>query len=89
MKPTTKTKRKKGKPKPINPSQKDKESLKMKIVRAGKSCNNREELIILLEKLLNEGRQLEFGNIELILNMNKDVLDQMIENNCFPPVDQW
>jgi hypothetical protein len=89
MKPIIKTKRKKGKPKPIKPSQKDKENLKMKIERAAKSCNNVEELRILLAKLLNEGRQLEFRNIELTLNMNKDSLDQMIENNYFPPVDQW
>jgi hypothetical protein len=89
IKPITKTKRKKGKPKPMKPSQKDKESLKMKIVRAAKSCNNVEELRILPDKLLNEGKQLEFGNTELKLDMNKDALDQMIEFNCFPPVDQW
>jgi hypothetical protein len=89
LKPNTKSKWKNRKPKSKKPGLKDKESLKMKIVKAAKNCKNGEDLRLLLEQLLNEGKQLEYGNIKVTLNINKDALDQMIEKNCFSPIDQW
>jgi hypothetical protein len=61
----------------------------MKIVRVAKSCKDIEDLRSILERFLNEVRQLEFGNMGISLDMNRDALHQMIERNCFPPIDQW
>jgi hypothetical protein len=89
MKPTNNSKRRKRKPKAKKPLSKDKESLKRKISRASKTCKDIEDLKSMLESLLIENNHLEFGNAEIKLDMNKDALDQMIEQNCFPPIDQW
>jgi hypothetical protein len=88
MKPINNIKRKR-KPKANKPSLKDKEGLKMKITRAAETCKKIEDLKSMLEILLNENNHLEYGNAEIKLDMNKDALDQMTEQNCFPPIDQW
>jgi regulator of replication initiation timing len=85
MKPVNNTKRRKRKLKARKSPLKDKDSLKMKIAKAAKSCKDIEDLKLMLEPLLNENNHLEYGNTEIKLDMNKDALDQMIEQNCFHP----
>jgi hypothetical protein len=79
MKPVSNTKRRKRKPKAKKLLLKDKESLKMKIAKAAKSCKDIEDLKASLEILLKQNNHLEYGNAEIKLDMNKDALDQMIE----------
>jgi hypothetical protein len=89
MKPDNKTKRKRKNPKSRRPALKDTDSLKMKIAKAAKCCKNNNDLKTMLELLRNEDKNLTFGKPNISLNADKDPLDQMIEQNCFPPIDQW
>jgi hypothetical protein len=84
MKPNDKTKRKRKNPKSRKPRNNDADSLKMKIAKAAKCCKSSNDLKTILELLRNEDKNLIYGKPNISLNADKDPLDQMIEQNCFP-----
>jgi hypothetical protein len=88
-KPETKHKKRNHRPRLGKSNKKEKESLKVKIVRVARDSKDVEDLRLRLAAMLNEEKPLEFGNPEVKLIENKDPLDQMIEKNIFPPLDEW
>jgi hypothetical protein len=65
-----------------------KENLKYEIIIAARDCWNTNDLNIRLSKLSNKGKALNFEIMPIELT-NDDPLDQMIDNNKFPPIDDW
>jgi hypothetical protein len=48
-----------------------------------------EDLRLKLEQIMNESEKLEFGNPEMELLQEMDLLNNTINKNCFGPVNEW
>jgi hypothetical protein len=88
QKPDIKPKRKNRKPKPGKSNGKEKEPLKLRIGKAARDSKDTVDFKTRFSALLNQNNPLKFGDPEIELIRDKDPLDQMIEKNIFPLLDE-
>jgi hypothetical protein len=65
-----------------------KENLIYEIIVAARDCTSTNDLNIRLSKLNNNRTPLKFGQMQIQL-IDSDPLDQMIDMNLMPPIDEW